>query len=87
MIWLLSAFLWPDYNIFGHVIEKYGQFLKEHCSGRANRRAMPMSKAMSKAITAEASTCLADLVEVSLDAFLEEGCLREIPFISTVISI
>lgn len=46
-----------------------------------------LSRAFSESLKEEAIACVSDLAEVGLDAILEDGLLKDIPIISTAVSI
>ncbi len=46
-----------------------------------------LSIAFGDSLKEESLSCIGDLVEAGLDAFMKEGLLKEIPIISTAISL
>ena len=58
----------------------------------ANRSKKPksserLSQSFSDSLNEEVKGCVSDIAEVGLDSFLDDGILKDIPFISTVVSV
>lgn len=47
----------------------------------------PLAISFGESITTEVSGCITDFAEIGLDSVMEDGLLKEIPFLSTAISI
>ena len=48
---------------------------------------MLLSTALEDSINGEISDVISDLAEIGLDSLFDEGVLREIPFVSTAVSV
>ena len=46
-----------------------------------------LSVSLGKSLTSEVANCMSNLLETGLDSVLEDGILKDIPFISTIISL
>lgn len=46
-----------------------------------------LSVSLGESLTSEVATCMSNLLETGLDSVLEDGTLKDIPFISTIISL
>ena len=46
-----------------------------------------LSVALSDSLKEETVSCIGELTEVGLDAVMDEGLLKDIPFVSTAISL
>lgn len=63
-----------------HVIDYYE-------SKKMDVESKTLSQALSSSISSEVLKASADIVEIGLDAIIDDGVLRDIPIISTVISV
>lgn len=48
---------------------------------------MTLSIALSDSLKDETTSCITELAEVGLDSIMDDGVLKDIPFISTAVSI
>ena len=46
-----------------------------------------LSVSLGESLTSEVATCMSNLLETGLDSVLEDGTLKDIPFISTIIAL
>ena len=47
----------------------------------------PLAISFGETLTAEVSGCVTDFAEIGLDSVMEDGLLKEIPFLSTAVSV